>query len=480
MMPLIIPFVAYLMVLFAIALYSNRRTRSIEDFVIGNRTISSPVAALSAGASDMSGWLLLGLPGAIYVFGLGEIWIVIGLVIGAWLNWTLVAKRLRVASVTWGDATSIPELLRLRVGAAGISLELVAALAIVIFFAIYVSAGFIACAKLFETVFGWNYSIALCCGVVIVMVYTSIGGFLAVSWTDTFQALLMLLVLIVVPLLAYSLSEETTAQTLSSGFFNIGTYSFLSIVGLLAWGLGYFGQPHILKRFMALKNPADVGKSRLIGMSWMIVASIGAIGVAYVGALVLPNLEDPELVLIKLSEIVLSPWIAGIVIAAILSAAMSTVDSQLLVISTSIMNFPLVNEEKALPMSRTAVIVVSVIAALLALDPNSQIFGTVSLAWAGIGASIGPPVLFALFSKNTTNESLISGILAGTLITFLWNFAGKLFPDSFFAEVYALLPAFIVSCIVITLVAHHTNNAESQERYSTFKIALTSHSTTHQ
>lgn len=477
MTQLMIPFILYLVGLFVIAYLSNKKTSTFNDFAIGSRSLSSPVAALSAGASDMSGWLLMGLPGAIYLSGLVESWIVLGLIIGAWLNWTLVAKRLRIASVLWEDVYSLPEFFKVRVAANGITIEVVGAIAIVLFFAFYVSAGFIACATLFQDVFGWNYLIALGCSVGVVMLYTSLGGFLAVSWTDTFQALLMLFVLILVPTLAWSLSNDTITEATTKTVWNLGSASPLAILGLLAWGLGYFGQPHILKRFMALKNPGDVKQARRIGMSWMILSSFGALLVGCVGMMVLPNIDNPETVLIKLSEVVLSPWIAGIVIAAIMSAAMSTVDSQLMVVSTTLVNSRVFKEEHVLPLSRVAVIVVGTMAALLALDPESTVFGTVSLAWAGIGASIGPAVLFCLFHKNTTNYGLIAGVLTGMVTTVIWYVLGKIFPETTFGTVYALLPSFVLSCIAIWITSQFKLDLVARERFDTFKIALHSKST---
>ena len=477
MTELMIPFVLYLIGLFVIAYLSNRKTSTVADFAIGNRSLSSPVAALSAGASDMSGWLLIGLPGAIYASGLVESWIVLGLVIGAWLNWTLVAKRLRVASTAWENIYSLPELFKVRVAAKDISLEMVATAAIVIFFAIYVSAGFIACAKLFEMAFEWKYLTAIGVSVGVVMLYTSFGGFLAVSWTDTFQALLMLLVLILVPVLAWTLSGDTRVQTNAESLWNFGSISPLAILGLLAWGLGYFGQPHILKRFMAIKDPVDIPQARNIGMSWMVLSSLGALLVGCVGLLVLPGLDDPETVLMKLTEAVLSPWIAGIVIAAIMSAAMSTVDSQLMVISTALINNKIVKEKYALPLSRLAVVVVSLIAAVLALDPESKVFGTVALAWAGIGSSIGPAVLFCLFHRNTTKYGLVAGIIAGIATTFVWYQLGQAYPESVFATVYALLPGFVLSCLAIFVGSNFKLDMDARARFETYKLALNSKST---
>ena len=471
---LLTAFIVYLVVLFLVALYSNSRTKSMSDFVIGGRSISSPVAALSAGASDMSGWLLLGLPGAIYLSGLVECWIVFGLVVGALLNWTLVAKRLRIASVTWGDATSIPQVLKYRVAAKGPLLEIVVAVAIVVFFTIYVSAGFIAGAKLFESVFNMDYTWALLLGAFIVLCYTALGGFLAVSWTDTFQALLMMLVLIIVPILAFGVgSPKTSLVTSAPPIWDGSKYGFLGVVGLLAWGLGYFGQPHILKRFMALKDPDDARAARFIGISWMVISCLGAVAVAYAGLYLLPGIEDEETILIKLSEIVLNPWIAGVVIAAIMAAAMSTVDSQLMVISTSVVNSRWFSDTIALLVNRVGVIVVGFVALILALDPNSKIFGTVSLAWAGIGASIGPCVLFTLFYRKTTAPALIAGIISAIVVVPIWKevLSGGVF------DVYALLPAFVFSSLVIWVVSYLWPNELAQKRYDEFIEQMESSST---
>ena len=467
-------FIAYLIALFLVAVYANHRTKSMSDFAIGGRSISSPVAALSAGASDMSGWLLLGLPGAIYLSGLVELWIVIGLVVGALLNWSLVAQRLRVASVTWGDATSIPHVLRLRVAAKGPLLEIVAAVAIVVFFTIYISAGFIAGAKLFESVFNLDYTWALLLGAFIVLCYTALGGFLAVSWTDTFQALLMMLVLVVVPILAFSVGNPNeNLNTTTPPVWDANAYGILSVIGLLAWGLGYFGQPHILKRFMALKNPEDARTARAIGMSWMVISCLGAVAVAYAGLHLLPRIADEETILIKLSEILLNPWIAGVVIAAIMAAAMSTVDSQLMVITTSIVNSRWLSDRTALFVNRIGVIVIGTIALLLALDPESKIFGTVSLAWAGIGASIGPCVLFSLFYRKTTGPALILGILVAIVVVPIWKewLSGGIF------DVYALLPAFLLSSIVIWIVSRLWPDELAQAHFDEFMKQVRSSST---
>ena len=468
MLELLPTFIGYLVVLIAIAIYAGTRTTNLNDYSIGARSLSSSTAALSAGSSDMSGWLLLGLPGAIFATGLVEIWIVVGLIAGAWLNWTFVANRLRVASTLFGDAITIPQFLALRTAATNKSLAIVASLALIVFFTIYVSAGFIAGGKLFETVLGIDYIWALVIGGSIVMVYTVVGGFLAVCWTDAFQALLMLVVLIAVPMLALGFESEPNSVNLATEtLWNWSEYSVLGVLGLLSWGLGYFGQPHILARFMAIHDANAVGSARTIGMSWMILACVGAVAVGYAAMHVVPNLEDPETALIVLSEMVLNPWIAGIIVAAILSAVMSTVDSQLMVLSTVLVNDVLNPSKRQLMYSRMCVIVVALAAAACALNPDSQIFGTVSLAWAGIGSSFGACILFSLFYRGTTSESLLAAIVAGTVVTIIWHhLEGSIF------DVYALLPAFCAACIVLYAVARAYPNQEAEQRFEQLERKL--------
>ena len=466
-------FIGYLLVLVMIAIYAGTRTSNMNDYSIGGRSLSSSVTALSAGASDMSGWLLLGLPGAIYVSGLVESWILVGLVVGAWINWTYVANRLRTASTLYGDAITIPQFLALRTGATSKSLAIVASIALIVFFTVYVSAGFVASAKLFESVLGIEYMWGLLIGVAVVMTYTAIGGFLAVSWTDTFQALLMMVVLVAVPTIALSfdLSVDTNftgavvESTQDTG--NWGAYSVIGVIGLLAWGLGYFGQPHILARFMAIREANALRSARAIGMSWMVLSSVGAVAVGYAAIMLFPVLPDEELALIVLSEIVLSPWIAGIVVAAILAAVMSTVDSQLMVVSTVLVNDVVNPQAKQLLYSRACVIAVALVAALFALDPNSRIFDIVSLAWAGIGSSFGSCVIFSLFYRKTTSKSLIAAIVTGMVVTILWHYLeGGIF------DVYELLPAFAAASLALYIVARAFPDPEATSLFERLEEEL--------
>ena len=466
-------FIGYLLILVMIAIYAGTRTSNMNDYSIGGRSLSSSVTALSAGASDMSGWLLLGLPGAIYAAGLVESWILVGLVVGAWINWTYVANRLRVASELYGDAITIPQFLALRTGTSSKTLVIVASIALIMFFTVYVSAGFVASAKLFESVLGIDYMWGLLIGVAVVMTYTAIGGFLAVSWTDTFQALLMMVVLIAVPAIALSfdLSVESnfTGETVaaSQNMWNWGSYSVLGVIGLLAWGLGYFGQPHILARFMAIREATAMRSARAIGMSWMVLSSVGAVAVGYAAIVLFPVLPDQELALIVLSELVLSPWIAGIVVAAILAAVMSTVDSQLMVVSTVLVNDVVNPQARQLIFSRVCVIAVALVAALFALDPNSRIFDIVSLAWAGIGSSFGSCVIFALFYRGTTSKALIAAIVTGMVVTIVWHYLkGGIF------DVYELLPAFVFASLALYIVARAFPEPEASELFEKLEERL--------
>ncbi len=475
MLELLPTFVGYLIVLVAIAVYAGMRTSTMQDYSIGGRSLSSSVTALSAGASDMSGWLLLGLPGAIYLTGLVEGWILIGLVVGAWINWTYVANRLRIASTLYGEAITIPQLLSLRTAAKTKMLPIVASIVLIIFFTVYVSAGFIASAKLFESVLGVEYLLGLSIGVVIVMTYTAIGGFLAVSWTDAFQALLMMVVLVVVPTMALNLDLSAAGASVDAtrDIWNWEAYSFLGVLGLLSWGLGYFGQPHILARFMAIRNPQAIPTARTIGMSWMVLSSVGAVAVGFAAMTALPLLEDKETALIYLSDLVLSPWIAGIVIAAILAAVMSTVDSQLMVVSTVLVNDVANPSSKLLLYSRLSVVLVAAIAAMLALDQESRIFDVVAFAWAGIGSSFGSCVLFSLFYRETTSNALVGAIVTGTATTIIWHYLkGGIF------DVYELLPAFLLASGALVLISKLKPDEEAIERYEKLEESLPSRTTT--
>ena len=451
---LTVGFLCYFAIVAGIGIHALRRTKSANDYVIGGRALTAPVAALSAGASDMSGWLLLGLPGAVFALGLGEAWIVVGLACGAYANWHLVAARLRIASARL-QAVTLPQFFARRVDAKTQLPALVATLLVLFFFAIYTAAGFVAGAKLFESTLGLDYAVALWVGVAVVLAYTALGGFLAVSWTDFFQAILMLTALVVVAALAFFHAPAST--TASAG----ATAGVLAIVSAVAWGLGYFGQPHVLARFMAIDDARSVPRARRVNLAWMIVAGGGAVAVGlfghdYFGG----DLADPETVFIELASDLLPAWLAGIVVAGILAAVMSTVDSQLLVASTALIEdvarpaarrflrggHPRLKAlgHKRLLASRFTVAAMALAAGVIAMQPESQVLALVAYAWAGLGASFGPAVLACLFWKRLTELGLVAGMLAGGTVTVAWHhLEGGLF------ELYEIVPGFLAAAVVL-------------------------------
>ena len=449
-------FVAYLIVIAVIAGYALLRTKTQADYVIGGRSLSPSVAGLSAGASDMSGWLLLGLPGAVFVAGVGEGWIVLGLAAGAWGSWRVVAPRLRAFTERLDGAVTLPQFFARRVAARTRLPSIVATLLVLFFFSIYTAASFVAGATLFESTMGLDYHVSLLIGVVVVLAYTMLGGFLAVSWTDFFQALLMLAALTTVALLAF-----VNAPDLSGAVKPIG---FIAVVSALAWGLGYFGQPHFVARFMAIDSVASVPRARRVNLVWMVLASTAAVGVgvggsAYFGG----TLADPETVFIALSGELLAPWIAGVVVAGILAAVMSTVDSQLLVASTALVEdvvrpaYQNLEKRTVLTISRGAVVLVAIIGGLIATDPDNRVFDLAAYAWAGLGASFGPAILACVLWRRTTEAGLVAGMLTGAVVTVVWHgLSGG--PGDLF-ELYEMVPAFAAACGAIAIVSRGNERA---------------------
>lgn len=435
------------------------------DYALGGRSLGPGVTALSAGASDMSGWLLLGLPGAIHASGLQEAWLVVGLLAGAWLNWRFTAPRLRLASARWPDALSLPELLERMLGAGTervTALRLLATAILLFFFTFYVAAGLVAGARLFEASFGLDYQLALLAGATLITAYTIAGGFLAVSWTDFFQACLMLLALIAVPLLLVPELGTLSATTITANLDLRGNLTFIGWLSLVAWGLGYFGQPHVLMRFMAIKDPALLDRARRIGMSWMLLATTGAICVGLGGRLVLgDDLAEPETVFITLTQLLFHPLVAGIVLAAILAAVMSTIDSQLLVASTSLAEDcykpwlrPQAGNRELMWVGRAAAALVAVLAFSMALAPESRVLDLVGYAWAGLGASFGPALLLTLYWRGMTRQGALLAMAGGALTVLLWGRAsGSLF------DLYELLPGFIVSLLLGWLGSRYFSRA---------------------
>ncbi len=459
----LIAFALYLLVMLGIGLFGYKLTNKHADYILGGRSLGPGVAALSAGASDMSGWLLLGLPGAIYADGMNQSWIVIGLMIGIFINWQFIAKRLRVYTEVSGDALTLPDFLDNRFRDRARLLRILSAIVILIFFTLYTSAGLVGGGILFQQSFGLDYTVALWVGALIIVGYTFLGGFLAVCWTDFIQGIIMFLAIVIVPVVAIQslggLGEVATqVGQFNPGFNDIMTgTSFLGIVSLMAWGLGYFGQPHILARFMAVRSPREVPTAQLVAMFWVVLAMYGALLTGYSGIAYFADapLDNPETVFLQFTQVLTNPWVGGVLLAGVLAAIMSTVDSQLLVCSSVISEDfyrgilrPQASERELVNLGRISVVVIALIATLLASNPEARILALVAYAWAGFGASFGSVIILSLFWHRITRNGAAAGIIVGALTVIIWaQLEGGLF------ELYEILPGFIFSLIAIVVVS---------------------------
>ncbi len=456
----IISFVLYLLAVMSVAVFAFFVTRNLSDYVLGGRRLGGAVAALSAGASDMSSWLLMGLPGAVYALGLSQIWVSIGLVFGAYTCWRWIATRLRIYSEIAQDSVTIPAFLDNRFRDESRSIRIIAALAIIVFFVFYIAAGLYAGGVLLSVTFGLDYIQALALGTLIIILYTCIGGFLAVSWTDFFQGNLMLICLFVVPfLLLGNLSgwEATFSKIqLSHPEYLQWTsgLSTLKIVNLLAWGLGYFGMPHILVRFMSVKSIKEIPLARRVCVGWMSLSLVGAVLVGMVGAVYFCDcpLANRETVFMELSKQAFSPWIMGLVLAAILSSSMCAIDSQMLAASSALTEdiyrilFRRQAKQKELMwVGRGTVLLIAIAAILLAIRPEQSIMKLVSFAWAGLGATFSAPIILSLYWKNTSRNGVVLGMILGSMTAVIWRFSGM-------SEiVYEIIPGTLVSFIAVIL-----------------------------
>lgn len=464
-----ITFVAYSALMLFIGFYFYRKNNTTEDYFLGGRSLGPVVSALSAGASDMSGWLLMGLPGLCYVGGLVESYIAIGLSVGALLNWSFVAKRLRIYTSLIADSITIPDYFETRFDDDKHILRIVCAIVILVFFTFYVSAGLVGGAKLFESTFGIDYAYALTAGTLIIVAYTFLGGYKAVCWTDMIQGLLMMSALIIVPVVmlgelggydeAVKIVAEIKPKALSMG----EGVSTLAIISALAWGLGYFGQPHILVRFMSIRSTKDIPAATIVGISWMVISLIGAcligiLGIAYVHKFNL-SLQDPEKIFIVMSQLLFNPWIAGILLSAILAAIMSTASSQLLVSSSTLAEdfYRRIFKQDAssqlvMKIGRFGVLLVAVIAFLISTDKDSSILKIVSYAWAGFGASFGSVMLFSLFWSRMTRAGAIAGMITGAVVVIVWqNYIAA------YINLYEIVPGFIAASLVIIIASLMTS-----------------------
>ncbi len=462
-------FAAYLALMLWIGWLGYRRTRDMADYILGGRGLGRWVAALSAGASDMSGWLLLGLPGYAYAAGLASLWLSGGLLLGTWANWRWVAAPLRVYTEAVGDALTLPEYFARRFGAAGRWLRPLAALFILLFYLFYTGSGLVAGGRLFEEVFGLDYAAAVLAGASVVLAYTLFGGFLAVSWTDLVQGLLMAAALLVVPV-AVVVAEGGPGAAIEGiravdpalldplrrdGGRAMGPLAVLSLAG---WGLGYFGQPHILARFMALRHPAAAAPARRIAVSWTALGLAGATLAGLAGVVYLqPPLTgaDTEKVFMQLVAALFHPLIAGILLAAILAAIMSTADSQLLVASSALAEDfyrdllrPDAGARELVAVGRGAVALVGGGALWLALEPDSKVLDLVGHAWAGFGAAFGAPLLLSLFWGRMTAAGAFAGIVAGGVTVILWGRA-----SGGWFDLYELVPGFLAAAVAAVLAS---------------------------
>jgi SSS family solute:Na+ symporter len=474
-----ISLIAYFGLMLAIGFYAWRKsTSSSEEYMLGGRQLSPAVAALSAGASDMSGWLLLGLPGALYASGLVEAWIGIGLFAGALANWIIVAPRLREQTARYDNSLTIPQFLANRFPSKALALRTVSAIIIVVFFAVYTASGLVAGGKLFESafadLFNWSgasdYVMGIWFTLGIVLAYTVIGGFLAVSLTDFVQGCIMMLALVIMPIVVLTSGggfdqAASTLESIDPSFLSLT--SGLGVIGFLSavtWGLGYFGQPHIIVRFMAIRSVKDVPAARNIGMGWMAISLLGAVGVGILGrAYAVRNdlpIDDPETIFIVLAQLLFHPLVTGLLLAALLAAIMSTISSQLLVSSSSLTEdfYRLflrkeASEGELVTIGRVSVLLVGIVAAFIAGDPESQVLGLVANAWAGFGAAFGPLVILSLTWERMTGAGAVAGLVTGAVTVIVWILLG--WNASFLGGpgVYEIIPGFLAALFAIYVVS---------------------------
>lgn len=468
----------YFAAMVGIGIWAKSKNKNLDDYVLGGRSLSPTAAALSAGASDMSGWLLMGLPGALYITGLAEAWIAVGLTIGAWLNWKFVAPRLRAYTEVSSNSVTVPSFFHNRLRDSRGIIRIFAALVILIFFTFYVSSGMVAGGVFFQSSFGGNYHTGMLLVAGITVAYTLFGGFLGATYTDVVQGLLMLTALIVLPIMAlvyvggFSGLESTIESVNPTALSLFAGTTLLGILSSAAWGLGYFGQPHIIVRFMGLRSAQDATAGRRIGITWMVATLVGAmsaglIGIAYFARhpeATLTDATNAESVFLDMSQILLHPLLAGFVLAAVLAAIMSTLSSQLIVCSSALAEdlYKLtsggkeLSDAKGLWLGRAGVLVVSVIAGLLAWNPDSSVLSLVSFAWAGFGAAFGPIVILSLYWRKLTAAGAVAGMVAGAITVFVWGYNEVLS-----GYMYEIVPGFLVNLLFAYLVSVATYKGDS-------------------
>lgn len=481
---ILVSIVVYLLGMLAIGAWYSKKNNTVDDFYLGGRKLGPLVTAMSAEASDMSSWLLMGLPGVAYLSGIADAgWTAIGLAVGTYFNWLLVAKRLRRYTALSNNSITIPDFFANRFRDNSNMLMGIAAVVIIVFFVPYTASGFAACGKLFSSLFGINYVTAMIISAIVIVGYTILGGFLAASTTDFIQSIVMTVALLVV--LGYGIVTAggfnaviENARSLPGYLSMIQThvpetnsaepYGFLKIVSMMAWGLGYCGMPHILLRFMAIEDAKKLKTSRRIATGWVVISLaigvfIGIVGLAMTNAGAFEFLADSETIIIRVADLIskhgiLAALLAGLILAGIMASTMSTADSQLLTVASSFSQNILrgvfrlkISDKVAMILARLTLLVIAVIAVFLARDPKSSVFGIVSFAWAGFGASFGPVVIFSLFWRRTNRWGALAGMLTGGVMVFVWNKFISQFGGIW--DIYELLPAFIAASIAIVVVS---------------------------
>ncbi len=456
-----VSFSVYMLFMVGIGMFFCNKNETINEYLLGGRGIGSWVTALSAQASDMSGWLLMGLPGAIYLGGMGDVWVAIGLWAGTWLNWAFVAPRLRVYTEKT-SALTISSFFAERFKDPSGLLRLVSALIILLFFTIYAASGLMAAGKLFDSMFKIDYQSAVLIGSLVILLYTVMGGYMAVCWTDLIQGTLMFCSIIVVPMIAIAKNggidpvfQAAMSEKLSLLPSENNNLTLITIISCAVWGLGYFGQPHILSRFMSIRSVKILPRTTAIAMSWVTISLLFAVVIGFVGKAIYPNLTggNQEKIFIYMIQDNFAPWLGGIMLAAIMAAIMSTIDSQLLVSSSALTEDfyrrvvrRTASTKEAVFASRAFVLFITIIATVIALFPSDTIFNVVKFAWGGFGAAFGPVVLMALYSKKTTWLSALLGMIVGSAVMITWYMLGLN------KYMYEILPGFIANFIVISLV----------------------------
>ena len=511
---ILLAMIGYMLVVIGIGLYFAKRAQAnSENYFLGGRSLGPWVAAMSAEASDMSGWLLMGLPGVAYWCGLADAaWTAIGLALGTYVNWLIVAKRLRRYSAVAGDSITIPDFLSNRFHEKKKVILGISALFILVFFTVYAASCFVTCGKLFSTLFGTSYHSMMIAGAVFVLVYTFIGGFLAESASHFMQAVVMVIALLTILILGtnaagglgnvienaaqipgyLSLTAQATPVTDAAGvqqaaggvplFGEAGSYGFLTIISTLSWGLGYFGVPQVLLRFMAIRKEGELKQSRRIATIWCVISLAAAVIIGIIGRSLYPVEETlatargAENVIVVLSQALLAAVLAGIIMAGILAATISSSDSYLLIAASAvsknlyegILKKNQADDKKVMNLSRIMLLLIAVVGMIIAWDEDSVIFNIVSFAWAGFGATFGPVMLFSLFWKRINRPGAIAGMLSGGVMVFVWNLLLK--PMGGIFGIYELFPAFVISCIVIVVVSLATE-APSGEIEKEFELA---------